>query len=251
MPFDAETRGVSAERARATASVRVLIAARSRSLAQRMRLSLSHASLDVRTVGDIAAAKALLEEWQPHLMVVDLMLGQGRLLEELSRRRGTLERAASIAIVSRGDLESKLRAYEKGALDVMVAPFAPDEMLAKSLALMRYREGIRRSFRTTLRVGELELDILLRRVRVGGYEVHLTPLEEALLYLLAANPGQVLTRDEILDAVWGANYDGGSNVVDQHVRGLRTKLQNSHRDPRYISTVPGRGYLFVPYEVAS
>ena len=77
-------------------------------------------------------------------------------------------------------------------------------------------------------------------------ELSLTPLEMNLLYLLAANAGLVLTRDEILDALWGVDYLADSNVVDRHIRNLRAKLQNSYRRPRYIATVPGRGYRFVP-----
>ena len=97
-----------------------------------------------------------------------------------------------------------------------------------------------------LRLGELEIDILNRIVRAGGHELHLTSLEQSLLYLLAANAGRLLTRDEILDHLWGVDYVAESNVVDRHVRNLRAKLQNDWRRPRYIATVPGKGYRFVP-----
>jgi len=80
----------------------------------------------------------------------------------------------------------------------------------------------------------------------GNSELHLTGLEQSLLYLLAANAGQVLSRDEILDALWGVDFVADSNVVDRHIRNLRIKLQNGWRRPRYIATVPGRGYRFVP-----
>ncbi|HEX8919529.1 MAG TPA: helix-turn-helix domain-containing protein, partial [Chloroflexota bacterium] len=80
----------------------------------------------------------------------------------------------------------------------------------------------------------------------GASDLHLTPLEQNLLYLLAANAGRLLTRDEILDALWGVDYLADSNVVDRHVRNLRAKLQNNWRRPRYIATVPGRGYRFIP-----
>jgi two-component system KDP operon response regulator KdpE len=96
-----------------------------------------------------------------------------------------------------------------------------------------------------IRFGELEIDILHRRVRADGRDLHLTPLELSLLYLLVANAGQVLTRDEILDALWGGDYAAGSNVVDGQVRKLRAKLRDDWRRPRYIATVPGKGYRFV------
>jgi DNA-binding response OmpR family regulator len=95
-----------------------------------------------------------------------------------------------------------------------------------------------------IRVGELEIDLLHRRARVGRRDLHLTPLEVSVLYLLVANAGRELTRDEILNQVWGVDYVAGSNVVDHHVRGLRAKLQDDWRRPRYITTVPGKGYRF-------
>jgi DNA-binding response OmpR family regulator len=100
-------------------------------------------------------------------------------------------------------------------------------------------------FTPVIRLGELEIDLLHRRVRVEGDDLHLTPLELSLLCLLAANAGRMLTRNEILDEVWGSDYAAGSNVVDRHVRNLRAKLGDDWRRPRYIATVPGQGYCFV------
>ena len=100
-------------------------------------------------------------------------------------------------------------------------------------------------FTPVLRLGDLEIDILNRHVRTGDTELHLTSLEQSLLYLLAANAGRLLTRDEILDHLWGVDYVAESNVVDRHIRNLRIKLQNHSKRPRYIATVPGRGYRFL------
>ena len=100
-------------------------------------------------------------------------------------------------------------------------------------------------FTPVIRCGELEIDFLHRRVRVDGRDLHLTPLELSLLCLLATNAGRVLTRDEILDDLWGGDYAAESNVVDRQVRKLRAKLQDDWRRPRYIATVPGKGYRFV------
>jgi two-component system KDP operon response regulator KdpE len=95
------------------------------------------------------------------------------------------------------------------------------------------------------RIGELEIDLLRRRAQVNAHDLHLTPLELSLLYLLATNAGQLLTRDEILDYLWGGDYAAASNVVDRHVRNLRAKLRDNWRRPRYIATIPGQGYRFV------
>jgi two-component system response regulator RstA len=96
-----------------------------------------------------------------------------------------------------------------------------------------------------VRFGELEIDILHRRARIDGHAMHLTSLELGLLYLLAVNGGRTLTRDEILDHLWGIDYVAGSNVVDRHVHTLRAKLRDDWRQPRFIATVPGKGYRFV------
>jgi DNA-binding response OmpR family regulator len=83
-------------------------------------------------------------------------------------------------------------------------------------------------------------------VRAGGTTLHLTSLEQSLLYLMAANAGRLLTREEILDHLWGVDFVAESNVVDRHVRNLRAKLRDDWRRPRYIATVAGRGYRFLP-----
>ena len=130
--------------------------------------------------------------------------------------------------------------------DLLSVPFSPEELVARVLAVLRRTSHDGAALRPVLRLGELEIDILHRRVRAGTSELHLTALEQSLLYLLAANAGRLLTRDEILDHLWGVDYAAESNVVDRHVRNLRAKLQNGWRRPRYIATVPGRGYRFLP-----
>jgi len=82
-------------------------------------------------------------------------------------------------------------------------------------------------------------------VRAGAVKLNLTAIEQALLYLLASNPGKTLDRETILDALWGADYVAESNLVDRHIRNLRVKLKDSWRRPRYIETLPGKGYRFL------
>ena len=76
--------------------------------------------------------------------------------------------------------------------------------------------------------------------------IHLSGIEQSLLYLLASRGGRVVTREEILDAIWGTDFVAESNIVDRHIRSLRIKLQNDYRHPRFIATVPGLGYRFIP-----
>jgi DNA-binding response OmpR family regulator len=125
-------------------------------------------------------------------------------------------------------------------------PFSPEELLARVLVITRRSYGPASPLLTTLRFGELELDILNRQVRAGDSVLHLTGLELSLLYLLAANAGRVVERGEILDALWGTDFLAESNIVDRHIRSLRAKLQNDWHAPRYVETVPGQGYRFIP-----
>ena len=92
----------------------------------------------------------------------------------------------------------------------------------------------------------LDIDILKRTVRAGTSELHLTSLEQSLLYVLAANAGRLVTREEILDTLWGVDYVAESNIVDRQIRNLRARLEDDWRQPRFIATVPGRGYRFIP-----
>lgn len=224
---------------------RVLLVLDQPILAEVVRLALSHGLFTVEVVG-AAAALARFRQWHPHLIILDIDLEDGLFLRHVieSGRTGTV--IPIIALTRRGDLKRKLDAFEAGVDDIMTVPFSPEELLARTLALMRraYRESI--TFTPTITLGELEIDILNRRVRAGHSELELTGLEQSLLYLLAANAGRVLSRNEILDALWGVDYIADSNVVDRHIRNLRAKLQNDWRRPRYIRTIPGRGYQFQP-----
>jgi DNA-binding response OmpR family regulator len=210
-------------------------------------LALNHGHYIIRVASTGQEATSAVADWSPHLVVLDMDIEGNEMLKRFGP--ATLEggRLPVIALTRRGDLQSKLAAFEQGVDDILTIPFSPEELVARVVAVMRrtYRDAA--VFSPLLRLGDLEIDILNRRVRAGGMELHLTSLEQSLLYLLAANAGRLLTRDEILDCLWGAGYVAESNVVDRHIRNLRVKLQDHSRRPRYIVTVPGRGYRFLPH----
>jgi DNA-binding response OmpR family regulator len=215
-------------------------------LAEVVRLALNHGHFTAQIARTEDEAVVTLDKWRPHLAIVDADLGNGVILDRLDSMSASHDRVPVVALTRRGDLQTKLAAFERGVDDILTVPFSPEELVARVLAIMRrtYREAV--TFSPALRLGELEIDILSRSVRVGGHELHLTSLEQSLLYLLAANAGRLLTRDEILDHLWGVDYAAESNVVDRHIRNLRAKLQNDWHRPRYIATVPGKGYRFAP-----
>lgn len=214
-------------------------------LADVVKLALHHGQYSISVARTADEALVTLADWHPHLVVLDMDAAGSRILERLADGTQAGGRLPIIALTRRGDLKSKLAAFERGVDDILTVPFSPEEFVARVLAIMRrtYRDAV--VFTPVLRLGDLEIDILNRRVRAGDTELHLTSLEQSLLYLLAANAGRLLTRDEILDHLWGADYVAESNVVDRHIRNLRVKLQNHSKRPRYIATVPGRGYRFL------
>ena len=214
-------------------------------LAEVVKLALNHGQYSTRMAQTVEEATAALSTWRPHLGILDMDIGASAILGRL-RATQQSRQLPIIALTRRGDLKAKLEAFERGVDDILTVPFSPEELVARTLAVMRRSYGEAVEFTPVLRLGDLEIDILNRHVRAGGTELHLTPLEQSLLYLLAANAGRLLSRDEILDYLWGVDYMAESNVVDRHIRNLRTKLRDHSRPPRYIATVPGRGYRFVP-----
>jgi DNA-binding response OmpR family regulator len=213
-------------------------------LANLVALTLNHGKYITHIAENITRARIELETWRPHLLLVDLDADDADELD-LIGQRVVNRRIPTIVFSVRGDLKTKLAAFDRGADDIITVPFVPEELVARTLALMRrsYGDGI--AFIPVINVAGLEVDLLNQQVKVGRLRPELTAIEQALLYLLASNPGQTLGREEILDALWGADYVAGSNVVDRHVRNLRLKLKDDWRNPRFIGTVPGKGYRFL------
>jgi two-component system alkaline phosphatase synthesis response regulator PhoP len=214
-------------------------------LTELVRLTLNHGVYAMRTVGNATAVQTALAEWQPHLLILDMDLDGRAVLEHIGAKTARQPRLPVIGLTRRGDLKSKLAAFDAGVDDILTIPFAPEELLARVIAVLRRSYSDAVTFTPVIKLGDLEIDILNRTVRAGTSELHLTSLEQSLLYLLAANAGRVVTREEILDTLWGVDYVAESNVVDRQIRNLRARLQNDWRQPRFIATVPGRGYRFL------
>jgi DNA-binding response OmpR family regulator len=215
-------------------------------MAELIKLTLNHGVYSTRVTANTDEVEATVSDWQPHLVILDMDLEGTRIITLLSARTVSSVRMPVIGLTRRGDLRTKLAAFEAGVDDILTVPFAPEELLARVIALLRRSYSDAVTFTPVIKIGELEIDILKRTVRAGTSELHLTSLEQSLLYLLAANAGRVVTREEILDTLWGVDYVAESNVVDRQIRNLRARLQNDWREPRFIATVPGRGYRFLP-----
>jgi DNA-binding response OmpR family regulator len=190
----------------------------------------------VEVAHDGPAGVAACDRLRPDLVVLDLMLpGLDGL--EVCRRVQRDRPVPVLMLTARAEETDLLVGLAVGADDYVTKPFSPRELVARVRALLRRVERRPAPPADAVRVGPLEVDPAARRVVLRGEAVHLTPTEFDLLTLLAARPGVVFTREQLLAEVWGWRDGSGQRTVDSHVRGLRRKL-----GPELVRTVHGVGY---------
>ena len=185
------------------------------------------------------ALKRTLER-PPDLIVLDILLPEISGLEVARRLRAAGDYVPILMLTARDAVADRVEGLETGADDYLVKPFALEELLARVNALLRRCQEERHE---VLRYADVELDTGTRLARRGAREIELSPTEYELLALFLRRPRQVLTRDVILDRVWGLDFEGSSNVMEVYVGYLRTKLEASG-EARLIHTVRGVGYVF-------
>lgn len=227
---------------------RALVLHDRRAVVDLIELTLNHGVFEVRAVATLADAKAVLESWAFDMAVVDMDHDDSPGLLKRLGASSTLTRSPTpiLGLTRHGDLASRLTAFDLGVDDILSDPFSPEELLARAIVIARRASGVNYPLIPAIRMGDIVVNILNREVRAGDVVVPLTVIEQGLLYVLAGSGGRVVTRDEILNAVWGRDYMPDSNVVDRHVKDLRRKLGDDYRRPRFIATVAGTGYRFLP-----
>ena len=192
--------------------------------------------------GDAAVEKFLSEK--PDLLVLDIMLPGKDGLEVLREIRKTSQ-VPVIMLTARESEVDKVVGLELGADDSLTKPFSPRELVARVKAVLRRSKPPAEEAEELLERQGLTMDSRRRRVEVDGVgEVELTAKEFDLLHVLASNPGIVLTRDRLMEKVWGYEYVGDTRTVDVYIRHLREKLADNAESPRFIETVRGVGYRF-------
>jgi DNA-binding response OmpR family regulator len=174
------------------------------------------------------------------LVILDLMLPEMDGMTVCREMRKAKIDAPVLMLTAKGAVEDKVAGLKIGADDYLVKPFAMEEMLARVDALLR-RRNRQIDASSQLRVGDLSLDLLRHEANRGGRPIELTAKEFALLEYLMRHPGQVLTRTQILDHVWGYDLDTLSNVVDIYIHYLRDKIDRGS-EQALIKTVRGVGY---------
>ena len=212
-------------------------------IVQLARDYLEHAGFEVLIAGDGPAALTAVRQRHPDLVVLDLGLPG---LDGLDVTR-QLRRDSTIPIVmltARDDELDKLLGLELGADDYLTKPFSPRELVARVRAVLRRTEASAAGPIDLIRAGDVVLDVPRMRAEVAGRAVELTATEFGLLRTLAASPGRIFTRAQLLDEVRGVASESYERAIDSHIKNLRRKVEPDPREPRYVLTVYGVGYRF-------
>jgi DNA-binding response OmpR family regulator len=225
----------------------VLVVEDESSIASFVALYLKNAGYTVRTAATGNEALAQFQASTPGLIVLDLMLPDIDGIEVCRRIRKTSD-VPILMLTARDEDVDKIIGLEVGADDYLTKPFNPRELVARVKSILRRASPERRQVESKqLRHGDLLIDAGRREVRVGDEEIQLAPKEFDLLWELLDHRGLVLTRDQLLERVWGYTFAGDTRTVDVHVRQLRRKLG----DASPIVTVWGVGYKVAPAKDAA
>ncbi len=222
-------------------STRILIVEDDPNIRKILSLYLEREGFHLSMAPDGETGLRKVEAERPDLVILDLMLPDidGR---EVCQRIREKHSVPVIMLTALDSTRDKIRGLELGSDDYITKPFDPGEVIARVRAVLRRSTGAARG--PKLEFPDFSIDSDSRRVLRDGQDVHLTAKEFDLLWLLANHPGQVFTRDQLLDRVWGYEFYGNIRTVDVHIRHIREKIEPDPDDPGYVLTVWGVGYKF-------
>jgi len=221
---------------------RILVVDDEPKILQLARDYLEHAGFAVVTAYDGKAALASARTERPDLVVLDLGLPE---LDGLDVTRALRAESAVpiVMLTGRSEESDKLVGLELGADDYVTKPFSPKELVARVRAVLRRTERPATKSEVVT-VGDVTLDLPRMKTAVAGRAIDLTPTEFQLLAALAAEPGRVFTRAQLLDTIRGVAFESYERAIDAHVKNIRRKIEPDPGSPRYVETVYGVGYRF-------
>ena len=225
----------------------ILVVDDERNLVDLVKGYLEREGFQVLAAADGPSAVEMTRSHQPHLIILDVML-PGFDGVEACRQIRQFSHAYVLMLTARSEEIDKIVGLSVGADDYLTKPFSPREMVARVKAMLRRPRSLGRIAEeapAVQRFGELVLDEGRHAVTQRGEEIALTAREFQLLTTLAAHPGHVFTRSQLLERVWGDDYYD-DHVVDVHVANLRKKIEDDPANPRFVETVRGVGYRFAP-----
>jgi DNA-binding response OmpR family regulator len=204
-------------------------------------------SHEVVTATDGEAACRLIHEKRPDLIVLDLMLPKMSGYEVCRKVRAEGVQVPIMILTARGEEADRVLGLDLGADDYVTKPFSIREVLARVRALLRRSQSASggRALPDELRFGDVEVDFRRYEARRAGQPLEMTRKEFGILRLMAARPGEVLTRDELLNEVWGYDSYPSTRTVDNHIASLRAKIERDPAEPQHLLTVHGVGYKLV------
>jgi len=226
--------------------IRILVVEDEESFIDALHIGLSREGFDVTISRDGQAGLAEFEAKKFDIVLLDLMLPKMSGLDVCRAIRATSE-VPIIIVSAKGEEVDMVLLLEMGADDYVTKPYRMRELVARIRAVLRRRENVasddeRRD--DIIELGAIHLDIDARRCYVRGEEIKLRKKEFALLQTMMETPGRVLTRDLLIDRVWGNDYVGDTKTLDVHIKRLRTLIEDDPKNPTTITTVRGVGYRF-------
>jgi len=219
---------------------RILVVEDDATIGRFVELELEHAGFDVMKVGDGVSALAASQTYVPDLFILDLMLPGMDGLEVARALRAQNVTTPILMLTARSQTQDVVTGFDAGADDYLRKPFEIPELLSRIRALLKRTEHERPV--PQFKAGNIEIDPASRSVSVAGEPVNFTAKEYDLLEFFVANAGRVISRDEILETVWGGQHTTDSNVIEVFVCHLRNKIGD--KDNQIIRTIRGVGYFF-------
>ena len=225
---------------------KILVVEDDPSILRGLQLNLSMEGYTVRSAMDGETGLALAKSEGPDLLLVDIMLPKVGGLDLIRALRESDRDTPILILSAKGQEADKVIGLQLGADDYIVKPFSLKELLARIAAALRRRGARSPEEDGPRRFGEVEVDLVARRLTVRGEQVTLTAREFDLLAFFVAHPGRVFSREQLMQAVWGSRYTGTARTVDNFVGRLRAHIRDDAENPRHLETVRGYGYRFTP-----
>jgi two-component system alkaline phosphatase synthesis response regulator PhoP len=231
----------------------VLIIEDDQNIADLLEIHLHDLDCKVMKASDGEKGLRLAKTSRFDLVILDLMLPKLDGLEVCRQLRAEKHYTPILMLTAKSDELDKVLGLETGADDYLTKPFAVREFIARAKAIFRRVEAVKVESTSAgsareIKRGKLTIDRELRKVTVSGKKIELTPKEFDLLLLFASHPGRTFTREQLLNTVWGYQFEGYDHTVNSHINRLRTKVERDATQPRYILTTWGVGYRFAEEE---
>jgi two-component system alkaline phosphatase synthesis response regulator PhoP len=235
-------------------SKRVLIVEDDPDIRELVDINIRDIGLELDMAGDGIEGFEKATQNKYDMIILDLMLPGMDGMEICKKLRANKDQTPILMLTAKSQELDRVLGLELGADDYLTKPFSIRELLARIKALLRRSEittrkqDVEKKSDNPLHFGDLVIDTVSRKVKLKGETVQVTAKELDLLQLLASNPGHTFTRQELLDKVWGYQFEGYEHTVNSHINRLRTKIEEDASQPVYLKTVWGIGYRFVEQE---